>query len=438
MTRSFASAGLMACMLLGFVCSLAWGRPGVLVTRQGQTLNGDINEKDETYVVTIRGIDTIVQRRDVVSVEYHEDMEKQFQEKLSRLGPKDVNGRIDLARWAFDRDRYDLAREALEAARAIEPNNPDVTKMLETVQSQIRLERSAQTRPATAAQQAHSPATGPAATQPGPPTTERNLLTANDINAIRQLEINTRQDTQLRFAFNNDVRKRFVAQENLNPATFASLRPHEQALRILEYGTPDMHRDVRVLSDPAGMLEFRRVIQPLVLQNCATSNCHGGAGGGAGGLFLFSPADNDATTYTNFYILQSYRRPGEQTQGVFGGADRRMIDRATPRQSLLIHYALPPTIAEFDHPDVRGYKPALRNAGDPNYERLLNWIEFGLVPTRETEDYGITYDPPGRPSTTAPATAPTTQPADPAVALPQGPRPADGSPNPPPQPRPAD
>jgi hypothetical protein len=409
MTRSSASAGLMACMLLGFACSLAWGRPGVLVTRQGQTLNGDIKEQDQTYVVTIRGIDTIVQRRDVVSVEFHEDVEKQFQEKLARLGPKDVKGRIELARWAFDRDQYDLARKALEAARAIEPNNADATRMLETVQSQIRLERAAQTRPAGAAPRA--PSTSPSTQPTGPATTSRHLLTADDINIIRQLEINPKQDTQLRVTFNNDVRKRFITEENLNPASFASLRPQEQALRILDYGTPQMRRDVQIMSDPAAMLEYRRVIQPLVLQNCATSNCHGGTAGGAGGLFLFSPADNDAMTYTNFYILQSYRQPGEQTGGVFGGADLRMIDRASPRQSLLVHYALPPTIAEFDHPDVRGYRPALRNRDDPNYARLLDWITFALVPTREASDYGIDYQPPGRTAATRPATAPATQPA---------------------------
>jgi hypothetical protein len=134
-------------------------------------------------------------------------------------------------------------------------------------------------------------------------------------------------------------------------------------------------------------------------------------------LYLFSPPDNDAVTYTNFYILQSYQREGQDDGSVFGGGELRMIDRPMPRRSLLLNYALPPTIAEYDHPDVRGYRPALRNRDDPNYGRLLDWIELSLVPTVETSDYGIAYDPPGRTAgTTQPTTsssAPSTQPAAP-------------------------
>jgi hypothetical protein len=414
--------------LCACAASVALARPGVLVTRQGQTLTGDITERDQTYVVNIRGIDTIIQRGDVQSIEYTGDIEKQFRDKLAKLGPKDARGRIELARWAFDRDQYDLAREALEAARAIEPNNPDATKMLETVQGQIRLERARESRPATVAAR-QPPTTGPAihattATATGPAATGRNLLTNEDINAIKQLEINPRVDAQLKFNFANDVRKRFVKQENLNPASFAQLRAQEQALRILEYGTPDMRRDVHVVNHPASMLDFQRLIQPLVLQNCATSNCHGGNAGGAGGLFLFSPADNDAVTYTNFYILQSYQRPGQEKPGMFGGGEQRMIDRPTPRRSLLVNYALPPTMAEYDHPDVRGYRPALRNRDDPNYARLMDWIEFALVPTREAADYGIKYDPPGRPRSATQATTQPTGATTPPATQPDTPPPA--------------
>jgi hypothetical protein len=427
MHRPFARAALVAWLLCACAASVALGRPGVLVTRQGQTLTGDITEREQTYVVNIRGIDTIIQRGDVQSIEYIADLEKQFRDRLAKLGPKDAKGRIDLARWAFDHDHYDLSREALEAARAIEPNNPDATRMLETVQSQIRLERARQARPATGETPRNPPTTGPthatAGAATGPATTARHLLTAEDINSIKQLEINPKVDAQLKFTFMNDVRKRFVQQENLNPASFAQLRPQEQALRILEYGTPEMKRDVRVMSHPASMLDFHRLVQPLVLQNCATSNCHGGNAGGAGGLFLFSPADNDSVSYTNFYILQAYQRPGAEKPGVFGAGEERMIDRPMPRKSLLINYAMPPTMAEFDHPDVRGYRPALRNRDDPNYTRVLDWIEFALVPTRDASDYGIVYEPPGRPrsatrAATQPAGAapPTTQPDAPAPA----------------------
>jgi hypothetical protein len=164
-----------------------------------------------------------------------------------------------------------------------------------------------------------------------------------------------------------------------------------------------------------------------VLQNCATSGCHGGPG--AVKFSLIQPSESDAATYTNFYLLQRYKKESKQaSESLFARGDLRMIDRQRPEQSLLLQYALPGSIAAQDHPDVLNYKPALRNVNDPRYKLVLDWIS-SIRPVEP--DYGIQLDDQDRiaaaeatqaatqPATTEPAAepaeeaAPQTQPAEP-------------------------
>jgi hypothetical protein len=166
-------------------------------------------------------------------------------------------------------------------------------------------------------------------------------------------------------------------------------------------------------------MDYRRSVQPLMLQSCATANCHGSAG--AGGLMFFTPGDTENVAYTNFYILQTFSRKLGGKQGPFGAGEHRLIDRTEPVRSLLVQYALPATIADDDHPHVNGYRAVFRSRDDTGYRRLLDWIADGLVHPMDS-DYGITYTPPvGRmggkapgataaesvaPATTQPATRP--------------------------------
>jgi hypothetical protein len=379
-------------------------REGVVKLNDGRTLTGDVREADGNVTINIRGVKTTLARSDVASITYGADAEKEFNDRLARLESNDAKGRIELARWAFDQEKYELSRKALDEAIAIDPNDADAATLMATVRSQMRLQRSkeASTRPEPEQPGATAPSTQPATTRAA---TARATLSPDDINTIRQAEL-LADHTQVRLQFLNDVRKRFATQENMTVQQFNSLPPLTQAGRILERGDASMKSDVRVQSDPRALFDFRRLIQPAVLANCATSGCHGG-GQGAGGLWILNPADNDASVYTNFYLLQSYRKERPGGNAVFGGGDLRLIDRTHPEDSLLLNFGLPASVARFDHPDVQGYRPAFRNAQDQGYVRIFNWIAQALKPVEP--DYGITFDGAAKP-TTAAATAPTTQP----------------------------
>ncbi|HEV7300440.1 MAG TPA: hypothetical protein VGN72_13820 [Tepidisphaeraceae bacterium] len=391
--------------------SVLVAKPGVVKTPDGATFQGDVTTDERSVTITNKsGIETKLDRRNVASIEYLASPAEEFQQRMSQLKPDDVEGRIQLARWAYDNRQYAQARDALDAALKIDPNNRDATDLLETVQRQVRLERSTGNNgnagnPAPGAgQPAAAPAGGagggnaePAAeAPPEPPQREgEKFLSPEQVNAIRQFEWN-RNDTRVRARLKGDVKKRYVDYTAGNLRDFNAMNVIDQAWEILTKGTPEMRKDVEILTDPASMMEFRRPnVQGKILAGCATAGCHGTAG--AGGFQLYTAGDNEAVAYTNFYILQKYRQSVD-------GVERKMIDRANPESSLLIQYGLPADLAETDHPAVGTYNGIFRNRSDATYNAIKSWMGQSLALIQPS--YGIDFTPPStQPATTAPADA---------------------------------
>jgi hypothetical protein len=401
--------GLIGGIVLAAAASLLVAKPGVVKTRDGTTFQGDVTSDDTSvYITSKSGIQTKLDKRNVASIEDADSAAEQFGKQLSQLAPNDVDGRIKLARWAYDNRQYTDARAALDSALKIDPNNRAATELMDTIQRQVRLERDAGTggapAGATAATRPAPPATQGAAGAPGdaapggeapagaPPEGQRFLSPA-DINTIRQLEWN-RSDANVRARLKGDVKRRFIEYSNASVREFNALNVVDQAWEILTKGTPEMRKDVEILTDPASLAEFRRpTVQGRILAGCATAGCHGTAG--AGGFQLFTVGDNEAVAYTNFYILQKYAKTVD-------GRQQLMIDRAAPDTSLLVQYGLPAEVAEFDHPAVGAYRGIFRGRNDPTYNALVNWM--GKTLEIVVPDYGIEYTPPTtRPATTAPA-----------------------------------
>lgn len=391
---------LLACCAVLLAATVAMGTPGTVMTRDGQKFVGDVTERTDDVVVNVKGVETIILRGNIESITYSESFDKEFATRMAALAPDDVPGRIALARWAFDQQQYEKARDALHSALAIDPNSREASDMLNLVRGQMRLE---QAKPSDGS----SSGSAPKAHSPGPPNplspVERKLISTADINVIRQRELKSGDNVNIRFEKN--VVKRFTDYDNRNFSEFNALGKTEQALVIFEKGDPSMQEDVRIMSDPPAVLEFRQKIQPLVLNGCASLQCHGGPQGG--NFVLFSPADNDAITYTNFYILMQYRKKVEGNDtGVFGGQqERSMVDRGNAVRSLLVQYGLPADLAEIEHPHVMGYVGIFRSREDPKYRMVVRWMNESLAPL--AKDYNIRYELPTRPEKAAPSTRPS-------------------------------
>ena len=428
----------------GLCASVAFAKPGVVKTRDGQTYSGEIDEgnAEQVTVTSSANIPTAIPRNRVATIEYAEDFEKKFRERVSKLAPNDVPGRLKLAREAYDNRQYVLARDTAEDARRIDPNNAEAADLVNSIQSQIRLERMQQQQQGGAGGAGRGDAAGGAGGGVGgaaeatttQPTAER-LLKSEQINAIRQGELRP-DDAGVRIRFERDVKRRFMEYTGRTPQEINQMSVNDLVQEIIKKGAPEMRRDVIIQNDPPAMMEFRRNVQPFILNNCATAGCHGQIQPAK--FSLITPGDSEAAMYTNFYTLQNYIKKvqGGGGDNVFGRGELRMIDRQGPAQSMLLQYGLPPAIAEFDHPEVPNYRAPYRGVNDPRYQLVLRWIGEALVPV--PPDYGFKHGPQPATQQAAPATAPAAQqqpPAPPAARpQPQPPQRAPAGPPPPPQP----
>ncbi len=387
--------------LLLCVASAVHAKVGIVKTREGNTYEGDINDTDaKSVTVTMRGIPTTIERGRIISITYpQQNFAQQFAARKARLAPNDAQGRLALAREAFAQREYALARDAVDESLQIDPNNADAVALRDTIQSQMRLEHAKPKTDEPAVAKEAAPATQP---------TDQKMLTPVQINAVRQAEMRE-DDVGVRIRLERGVLKRFIEYSQIPPGEVISLNIMQQAQLILKKGTPEMRKDVMILNDPPALFQYRRTVQPFVVQNCATSMCHGGNAATNWNMVL--PPDSDAATYTNFLNMEKYTKRSKQSNdALFGAGDPKMIDRQQPRMSLLLQYALPGAISEIDHVELPNYHPPLRGLNDPRYLMLLDWIGKGLQPVEP--DYGFDW---GAPAATQPvsqaASAPATKPA---------------------------
>ncbi len=352
-----------------FAAAILRANPGTVQTDDNHAFNGDVSEDAKYVTVTSRGIAIKIDRRNVAKITYVSSVDDQFHDQLSRLAASDVKGRVDLAKWADDFDRPDLAITALNEAVKIDPTNADAAKALQAAQSQLEKSQ-------------HAHATTGAASQPATETTKagkplvRRLLTNDEINLIRQTEMSG-DDSKLRVQFENGVIRRFLDSGDHDPQAFRNLTQAQQAEEILTSGSAKMANDVRIVSDPAPLLEFRNKVYPLIATACGSAACHGGTHAGDFALF---PGSTSNVVYTNFYILQNYSH-------VSGGVEYFMIDRTLPDRSLLLQYALPDDQTNVAHPAADDFKPRYRTKSDVGFLQWHDWIANSLRTL--TPDYGL-------------------------------------------------
>jgi hypothetical protein len=143
---------------------------------------------------------------------------------------------------------------------------------------------------------------------------------------------------------------------------------------------------VHITSDPEVFVEFRKRVMPTILRGCATTGCHGPAGGEDVKFHLFrDPKKAADTTYANFVILNDLQ---------VGGLP--LINRSQPSNSLLLTYMLPTKDVkpEMRHPVLKAesdraseeIKPLFQNRAVADFRRIENWIASLKHPA---EDYRV-------------------------------------------------
>lgn len=394
MLRRWLVGGLSVALL----ASVLLAKPGVVTNRQGETFKGDVTEDDKFVYINGPGGQIKLDKRNIASITYAEAVDDEYKARHAKLADNDVNGRIALAQWANDNDRADLAVAVLTEARKIDPFNKDAARLLDAAQQQLDMDQAAAHARATTGSTT-APSTGAATTAP---TTQavteaalpRRPLTPDEINLIRQKEMQP-DDPKVRIRFDNGVVKKYLAGGDHDPKAFNSLTPEAQAIEILSQGDPKFARDVRVLTDPTPLLEFRQKLNPIIANGCGSTACHGGTK--AGDFALYS-GDSTAAVYTNFFILFKYST-------TIGGVKYLALDREVPERSLVLQFGLPHADAQPPHPKVPNLKVRFKSSNDPGYQEIYNWMTKSLSVMQP--DYGIKVGvrleaPVPRPAATAP------------------------------------
>ncbi len=378
----------LAAASVSILSSMVFARPGEVVSKEGQVYRGDVTESDDGKSVLIKSgtIETRLHRLNVAKVEYTRSFDEQFAEKTAKLQPTDAMSRVELGKWANDNGKYAEARTMYEDALKIDPSNREASHLLDVLLKQSELDkkstksdaksegksdRKPASKPATTA--SSNPSTAPTTAEALSPVIEKKTLTPADINVIRQKELRPGENFTARL--DNNVQKRFVDSTAMDAVKFNALSINDRARKILDAHDADLCRDVKLSTDPAALKDFRR-IQPVILSGCANSGCHATAN--AGNLALYSPADNEAKAYTNFYLLQTYVK-----------GNQAMIDRMTPGHSLLLEMGLPPEVSTNAHPQVPNFRAAFRDRQDPRYIQVSDWIGKSLNVVQP--NYGIEF-----------------------------------------------
>ena len=388
------------------LASTLWARQGTVRTQDGQTFSGDVFDQGEQIVVDQKGIHTTISRDNLRSITYAETIEVEAQRRLAKLTQYDVPGRIAVAQWLFENKSYATALDVIESARKIQPHNPDVLDMLRTVNRQVMLDQSearkhAPVQLAAADNNPRTSASDARASSSGSSPAGGRLLTPEEVNFIRQSE--WQEGEKVTAVFRNDVRRKYVAQQGVDPQAFNRLTPPQQAWAIVKNGSPEMKKDVLIGDTPA-MLQFRKVQGSLLTAGCAA--CHT-PDKNSGGFSLHLPADNEAATYTNFLILNRYKHAeGDRTYS--------MLDRERPAESLLLQFALPPEMGTPPHPKAPNYKGAVHTRNDSRLKAASDWISSlnPVAPDYSEINLGASPPPSTRPSALPPART-TSRPATP-------------------------
>jgi hypothetical protein len=427
MTRgSTRAAAVLSCLLAVVVTgALAWGKAKIVTPKNGKPFEGEVTESGDKVIITLKtGQKVTIYRDNIESIVDAPSVEEQFKQRMAKLSKKDSAGHVELARWAIDRREYSLALDALDAALAIDPSNEDAIQLARTVEKQRRLAPAAAAsgaggkqgaRPAggaatPAGRGPRDPAAPAEAEDPAPaadaraprdaePEVDRRpkktrLVTNDEINRIRQLELSDNENVTIRLQ--NDVKQRYLSSSDWDPKEFHKLTPAEQGMEILKNG---LHQDVVIATDPASMAQFKSLVQRNVLTGCATASCHGrtatGAGGEKGGRFvLHHPAEKASEMYTNFLLMQDYRT-------TIDGKERFLIDRQRPADSLVLQYGLPPRGADTPHPEAQNFRPMYKGRNDPKFRAIEDWIANSLAAVPPDYDIDLTKAPPG--ATTRPS-----------------------------------
>jgi len=357
--------------------------PEVIVQLEGgqRVVGLLVEQSDEHVVLRVAGVPRSLPANKVTRLTILPPVLDRYRQIRDEIAPDDFSSIVQLSLWLEQRERYGLALEELDRALSLEPLDRRAAELRDRIAAKKMLadrkrERLARGDPAPDREVAEVEETAI------PPR-----LTKDEINLIRVYEIDLADPPKLTIERETiaDLIQRYDgdARFPITPEDQKALYDKE-AIDILalifELRAREFYDDVQVAGDPASMAAFKeRVHRPLIINSCATSECH--AKPGAGRLRLIREERfSDETIYTNFLMLDRF----ELDDGT------PLINYEEPGKSPLLHLGLDRERSAFPHPVVpapsgRGdlWRPAMRSTSDRRFENTIRWIRSMYRPRPE-------------------------------------------------------
>lgn len=358
----------------------------LVVFTDGHRVEGEFIRKEPRRVfVKIANVETEFDLADVSALVPLSSPLSEFRRMRGLIKDSDVERRIDLALWARDRALYRPALDEVTDILKRDPGSVDAIRLKNELEKLIQLQDKSAAKPpdASGAQDSPKPPRRPG-------LGEFPLLSESQINVIKVYETDLRHPPKL--VIPRETIDRLLTRYTDSPLIPSTregrdafrLLPPEQILEVMfRVRARELYPEVRVLDSPPSMKKFRdQVHSAWIVNNCATTRCHGGSA--AGRLLLTNRRPtSEASFYTNFLILDRFRTSDQ----------RPMINWADPEKSVLLQMGLPRDDASVPHPVVKGWTPMFRSREDRRFQQAVEWMRMMYRPR---PDYPVTYDPPGQ------------------------------------------
>jgi len=360
-------------------------RPGMVELRDGSIMTGDLVSDDwDEVVLRIKGVLSRFPRESVVRCRLDLTLEQKYRRFKELMEPDAWLRRFELARWLFDEDAYDLAREELREI-VIGSQLPEAVELLRIVEAQIAMEEGTLPEGHSIERPDRDGDAGPVDLRDMLP---QEIISSDDVNIMRVYEIDFRDPPTRIHVSPETIREllqKYGADKRIPADSAGRTRlfradPLEIVDLMFKLKARDLYSRIEVQSEPPALNLFRQKVHDAwLIPNCATSRCHGGLDGGR--FFLHRRGSkSERVRYTNLLILERWNE-----------LDMPLIDFDDPGRSLLIQYALPRNEARFPHPEVKGWRPAFTPSNQRLLRDSLRWIASMYRPR---PGYPIDYDAP--------------------------------------------
>lgn len=375
------------------------GQTGIVFLLDGETREGVIIEDAFEHVLMEippgSGIRAKLKRDLVSHVVLQPSFEQRYQEYKAALQPGMYDAHLALCKWLFEQRRYELAEQELRELLD-KTEMADARKLLTIVEAQLAL---SQPRPKSDESEhegdENESADGESDTTEEPEKDSSNTsgsrtLTRAEVNLIRVFEIDfdhppkvtITPETIKALIDNYGTHKQIPASQTGRNAMYraAANQPLDIVRLMFDLRARDLYDQIRVNTEPHSMNLFRqRVHDTWLMNNCATSRCHGGPE--AGRFFLHRKNYKDERVrYTNFLILERLKIDPEW----------QLINYDKPEDSLILQYALPRNESRKPHPHVPGWTAAINASSKRLHQDAIDWIKSMMSPRPE---YPVQFEP---------------------------------------------